>query len=222
MSIVYQRGGRSVTATVDNRRALREADDAVAVAGDAILGTATAPSGSEVVGDRWLVIATATGDFATREGLIATRLSGGWAFRDAIPGERFSIVATRQVVFYDATLVTLRPLNAPHDSSEWDTGELGPSGGRIWRKRIALGTMPNATTASTAHGITSFPTGTTAHSFIRLGRMSDGTTVYPIPSTAAGAARNIVEVRVTATNVVVQTNFNATAYTGTVELEYER
>lgn len=218
MTVIYQRGGRSVTATVDNRRALREADDAVAVAGDAILGTATAPSGSEVVGDRWLVIATATGDFATREGLIATRLSGGWSFREAIPGERFFLASSRQVVFFDATLATLRPQNAPANTSEQDTGRLGPNGNRIWRKVIAFGAAPNTASKSVAHGITSLPVGKGAYLFYRA-TASNGTATFPVPIFAGATT---ITIAVDATNVTVAATFNATAYDIIVELEYER
>jgi len=220
-STIFQRGGRSVRSTVDSERLVREAEAVVAAAGDAILGTATAPSGSEAVGDRWLVVATASGDFSSMEGQVATRVEGGWTFRDAIAGERFSIAATRQVVFWDATSATLRPLNAPHSTTEQDTGALGPAGNRVWRKLIAFGALPNNTTKSVAHGISSMPTAKGA--YVRIGgSMSDGTTGIALPTVAAGASRNIVELRWDATNVIAQTNYNASGSDAVIELVYER
>lgn len=198
--------------------ALREA--IVAAAGrPTFKGTATAPPADSEVGDRWFVVATASGDFDDREGYVALWTSAGWAFRPAVDGEVGFLGATRATSFYDATAGTARALNATADTSEQDTGRLGPSGNRVWRKFVSCGAAPNTTFKLVAHGITGLPVAKGSYLFVRA-MASNATTAFPVP--VFDGALTLFAVAVNATYVVISTTFNATSYDIVVELEYER
>lgn len=89
----------------------------------------------------------------------------------------------------------------------------------VYRKVINFGTLPNTTTKSVSHGITT----TAATSFTRIyGAASDqtGFNYIPLPYASSILANNI-ELKVNATNVTVITGSNRTNFTVTyIVLEY--
>lgn len=80
------------------------------------------------------------------------------------------------------------------------------NGKRLQVKEVALGAMPNATTKNVAHGIAGLDLAIT-DGMIVFGRMSDGTTVHHFPSSR-------VSVDVNATNIVLASPANESAFTG--------
>lgn len=90
----------------------------------------------------------------------------------------------------------------------------------VWRKVINTGTLPNATTSSTAHGITITGSNTI---FTRIyGVATDpGTGAIPLPYVDVTTLGDGIQVDVDATNVVLTTGKNWSAYTSSyVVLEY--
>ena len=63
----------------------------------------TAPPGSPADGDTYLVAASATGDWAGKDGLIAFALDGAWRFFDPVGGLRAYIDDEQAVLIYDGS-----------------------------------------------------------------------------------------------------------------------
>lgn len=184
-------------------------------------------SGAKVNGRAWLLgnAATPGDDWNGHAGQVAEWYSG-WEFRPAQQGEILWDLATKQAYWVDSfsgSVPVLRPLNAPRTSgTEIDTGRTDGAGTPkiIYSKRIAFGTLPSSTTKSVAHGITSFPVAAGSLVVIRA-TISNGTDVRPL-SHYYNDGTDTVKLKVDATNVVITTTTNMTAWTAVVELEYAK
>lgn len=92
----------------------------------------------------------------------------------------------------------------------------------VFRTVVDFGTLPNTATKTVAHNINS-PTGTTAdYIFTRIyAAANDRVTPDYIPLPLSTVTGLIVDLSADSTNVIITTNFNATAYTECyVVLEY--
>lgn len=122
-----------------------------------------------------------------------------------------------------------RKFRGAYSTTEMKTGQQWIDGKEIYRKVIDTGALPNATTKNVAHGIV----GMTKILGIR-GMASDGTTQHTLPR-AEGALQAVdeggvatytitadcVELAVTATNIVLKTVTNLSAFTAShVVVEY--
>lgn len=107
----------------------------------------------------------------------------------------------------------------PANSSTTGNTPLSPEMRQVFRKVIAFGALPNATTKSVAHGLVI----TSTFSFTRIyATASDqiAKSYIPIPYASNNAA-NVIELNVDSTNVNITTSSDKTAYTITyVVLEY--
>ena len=88
----------------------------------------------------------------------------------------------------------------------------------VYRLKVDIGTLPNATNKSVAHGITNFH----MYSLTVYGNANDGTNILPLPFIDANNVIYQVRLLITATNVVVSTGADRTAMTGYVILEYSK
>jgi hypothetical protein len=104
-------------------------------------------------------------------------------------------------------------------TGEVDTGARWIDGKTIYRKVIDIGTLPNATTADTAHGITTIDT-----LISLIGTADNGTTQIPIPTPSTTAANSLTAEIVNAPTPAVRvgSGANYSSYTGYVVLEYTK
>lgn len=84
----------------------------------------------------------------------------------------------------------------------------------IYRRVVSIGAGPNATTATTAHSISSLGTVTNL-----WGVLDNGTTQEPAPN---GNGTNATAIRATDTDITIETNWNASAYTTFAIIEYTK
>jgi hypothetical protein len=91
----------------------------------------------------------------------------------------------------------------------------------VIRDTINFGPLPNAGLFSVNHTINP-PTGTTAnYTFLHIyGAATNTGALAYIPIPYSDPAGNIISLSVNATQVTIGTNFNASAYTGIIVLEY--
>jgi len=104
-----------------------------------------------------------------------------------------------------------------YSASEVDTGSKWTGGETIYRKTVAFGALPNATTKSVAHSITGLLT------VIKFEAMSDNATnQIPLPWTEASGPGH-AQILFNDTNIVIDTSDDRTAYTVTpVTIYYTR
>ncbi len=104
-----------------------------------------------------------------------------------------------------------------YSASEVDTGSKWTGGETIYRKTVAFGGLPNATTKSVAHSITGLLT------VIKFEAMSDdGTDQIPLPwSEATGPGH--IQILINNTNIVIDTSDDRTGFTVTpITIYYTR
>lgn len=102
-----------------------------------------------------------------------------------------------------------------YKESETPTGGVWIDGNPIFRIVVDVGSLPNTTSSSTAHGVSPV-------TMVRLyGIATNGTTNFPLPyvDTTASSA---IEVKADGTNVIVITAANYSTYTGFMVLEYTK
>ena len=88
----------------------------------------------------------------------------------------------------------------------------------VYRKVVSTGTLPNAATTSTAHGITGL-----SRIISITGYAWNGSLGITLPAINAGAAGNNVGIEWNTTNVILRTAQNLSAYTESyVVLEYTK
>lgn len=88
-------------------------------------------------------------------------------------------------------------------------------GDPIYRKAVNCGTMPVATSASTAHSISNLETVTALR-----GVADDGTTQFQLPRITTGGQTS--DIRADNTNIIVDTDWTASAYTMYAVIEYTK
>lgn len=131
----------------------------------------------------------------------------------------------------DALYKLWRKFRNSFTTTEMRTGAVWTDGKEIYRKVVSMGALPNATTKNTAHGITGIGTVLSLR-----GMATNGTTQIPLPRPdgythavdEGGAATytvlvDAVELSVTATNVVMITTSDLSAFTASFAIvEYTK
>ena len=103
------------------------------------------------------------------------------------------------------------PMQRTYSTTEYWTGEYY-SGDKLYAKTIDVGALPNATSSTDAHGISSL------HTVVRVIAFADNATnQIPIPN--SGSARD-VEIYIDDTNINLVTTDDLSGYDGIVTLEY--
>lgn len=142
----------------------------------------------------------------------------GWIFRPIRPDELVFRVDTGLFEWFDSAFSAWRPVNAPIDTTSRDSGRVGVSAAPIQHKTLHVAGLPNnGTSAGIPHGISGFPV--TLANYARIVALAtDGTTVRPIPYYDG---TNRITYTVDGTNVVITTNFNASAWDARFVFEFE-
>lgn len=177
----------------------------------------TAPPGSPSDGQMYIVGASATGDWAGQDGNLAIYdTTNGWAFVAPTGGMQVFIHDEKELNCYSSQESLWFPVQERWSTTEHWTGKYGKGGGKIWSKCLEGITCPNAGTVNTAHGITSV-TLTAPVKF--QDAFYDGSTVSEA-NYDAGTVRLYAELD--ATNYILKSNVNLSAYTCDVRLEYQK
>lgn len=177
----------------------------------------TAPPGGESDGEIWIPATTATGDWATHEGDIAVYYNG-YKFISPVAGMRAYVDDEKIWIGYNGT--EWHPLQQFHSTTETWTGRYCRQGQKIYCKTFDLGALPNSTTATTAHSITSLDLD---GRILVEGWMENGTVVRQLPMAYATAVLSeVASIYLDSTNITVRTNYDATSWDGEVYIEYTR
>lgn len=104
-----------------------------------------------------------------------------------------------------------------YSTTEQNTGRLWIDGKTIYRKVINLGSLPNATPGSVAHGISNLSTVVSLSGFA-----TNGTVFLPLPLARYNNFASQIGLYADKTNVVVEPGNDRTAYTGYVIMEYTK
>ncbi len=104
-----------------------------------------------------------------------------------------------------------------YSTTEQNTGCLWTDGKTIYRKVINLGSLPNATPGSVAHGISNLST------VVRLsGFATNGTVFFPLPLARYSNFASQIGLYADTTNIIVEPGNDRTSYTGYVVIEYTK
>ena len=104
-----------------------------------------------------------------------------------------------------------------YSATEQNTGCFWTDGKTIYRKVISLGSLPNATPGSTAHGISNLST------VVRLsGFATNGTIFLPLPLARYSNFASQIGLYADTANIVVEPGNDRTTYTGYVVIEYTK
>lgn len=104
-----------------------------------------------------------------------------------------------------------------YSMTEQNTGRLWIDGKVIYRKVVNLGSLPNATPGSVAHGIANLSTVVSLSGFA-----TNGTNFLPLPLARYNNFASQIGLYVDKTNVVVEPGIDRTDYTGYVVIEYTK
>ncbi len=103
-----------------------------------------------------------------------------------------------------------------YSTTEQNTGRLWIDSKTIYRKVISLGSLPNTTSASVAHGISNI-----SDVISVTGYATNGTIFFPLP-----LARSVITMQIglyaDVNNIIVETGSNRTTYTGYAIIEYTK
>lgn len=176
----------------------------------------TAP-GSPSNGDTYLIPASGlSGVWASYASKIAIYFDG-WYYFTPLSGMIGFVSDEKVWIGYSSVESQWHYLQDSDSSTEHWTGKYR-AGSKVYAKTISLGTLPNATTVNTAHGISSidFSKGVKIEGYCYDTSPAVAFTI-PIASLNTGAAIDVV---LDGTNVIVTTNFDASGLTGVVRIEY--
>lgn len=116
-----------------------------------------------------------------------------------------------------AQKVNQKQYGKKYSTTEQLTGDVWIDGKPIYRKTISLGTLPNATNKTVAHGITGLD------SVISMSGIAQSGTIYlTLPYVLPDATNTFIRIYITGANLGVTTGIDRTSYTGTATLEYTK
>jgi hypothetical protein len=174
------------------------------------------PPGSPAEGATYILGASPTGAWSGQANKIAVYDGTSWVFvtRDA---SMIAYVNDEKIRYaFDSNESLWYPLQPLWSTTEHWTGRF-KDGSKVYAKAIDFGALPNTTTKNVAHGITGLDLSyKKAPTF--QGSASDGTTCYAIPGVLVTAVS--VDVRIDATNLIIQANANASGVSAFIRVEY--
>ncbi|KOA19544.1 MULTISPECIES: siphovirus ReqiPepy6 Gp37-like family protein [Clostridium] len=115
------------------------------------------------------------------------------------------------------TAVKMASSFTDYSTTEQNTGRLWVDGKTIYRKQINLGSLPNATPGSVAHGIANLNTVVSLTGFA-----TNGTVFLPLPLARYNNFASQIGLYADKTNIVVEPGNDRTAFTGYVIMEYTK
>lgn len=178
------------------------------------------PPGSPANGDAYLLGGSPTGAWSGKSGIaVYSSHSLGWHYFTPQDGQEFYDRDAKERVVWSDDTSAFYPVSERWSTTEHWTGRYhgGTSAAnRVYRKLVSIGSMPNATTKTTAHSISNLDLDAPIKLWGWCGITTSG---FPFPVQFASSR---VDVIVNATTVDVTTNANLSSYTGFVQLEYRK
>ena len=176
----------------------------------------TAPPGSPSDGDAYIIAASGSGDWSGHDGKIAL-YNSGWTIITPKGGMQVFVHDEKAWYGYSSAESLWHPMQDLWSATEHWTGKYSSGGEKLMSKYVALGALPNATTKNVAHGISSLQLGKPMVYQLNFG--DTGVANGPIPVHLPSISITC-EVTVNATNVVMTSATNLSAFTGFCRLEY--
>jgi hypothetical protein len=163
-------------------------------------------------GATYLVAASATGDkWGGHDGDVAELFRGSWRFFTPRGGDVIYDTSTSETVVYDRGAGDWWSF-APQRGGEVFTGEYDGTS-KVYAKWVSLGTLPNATTANTAHGA-SIDFAKPVHIDVAAFKASEAFNLNFHDGT------NYIYAKVDATNIVVTSNYNYSSFSARARIRY--
>ena len=169
---------------------------------------------------------TAPNDTAIRSAITADGATGSQASYCVIANitvESTTTVITNSLISTNVAKIRsnnmdFTTLGLDYSNSEIETGNYWIDGKKIYKKTVNLGSLPNASSANTNHGISNLGTVIEISGFAFA---SDSYRTIPLPN-ASSSAQYSVEVNVDNSKVTVSCGTNRSAYDGKVTLYYTK
>lgn len=174
----------------------------------------TTPPGSPSNGDTYIVGTSATGDWSGEDGNIAAYFDG-WLFIDLAGGMVGYVKDEKIWIAYSSQESAWHPIQDTWSTTEYWTGEYYASS-KVYAKRVSVGSLPNATSSTDAHGISGLSSVLPGYP---VGSADNGTNQIPLPYYNSS---NGVELYVDDTNINLVTTNDMSGYTGNVYLKYTK
>lgn len=181
-----------------------------------VLDVTNTPAPTPAQGDTYIAGTSPTGVWTGQANKLALYTGNGWVFLTPRSNMLTYVNDDKERWGYDANESLWYPLQPLWKTTEHWTGRW-KDGSRIWSKSIDFGALPNTTTKNVAHGITGLILSYRKAPTFQASA-ADGTTCYAIPGVLLTAVS--VDVRIDATNLIIQANANASAVSAFVRLEY--
>lgn len=124
--------------------------------------------------------------------------------------DQATAINLKETGFYPLTEFVISNAYFPNPALNYRTGQV-PVYRQVFRTTVNFGALPNTANKAVAHGIT-FNATTTFTRIYATATDNVGFNAIPVPLQFAGSA-NKVDLRIDGTNVNIQTNFDATAFT---------
>jgi len=208
-------GQDNAEATVNTGQRQADALMALEVQSDAL----SAPPGGETDGQAWIISGTATGAWAGfAAGSLALYLNGAWTNKTPTGGQTAFVKNQKAWYGYSSQESAWHPLQRIWSTSEYWTGEYGSGGTKLYCKCFDLGALPNNTTTTDAHGITSIDLD--SHIATELAFSNSSQAYAGEAAFVTGGV--ILELWIDATNINLKDNYNLSSYNGLLRLCYER
>ena len=175
----------------------------------------TSPPASPANGDTYIVGASATGDWASQDGNVAI-YNSGWTFVSPVGGMQIFVHDEKILMCYSSAESEWFPVQPMHSTSEHWTGRYGEGGAKLYAKCFTGLSCPNNATTNHAHGITNIDLTKRINFEMSL---TDGIAVSEANFSNSSVS---LYAQVTATNLEIITDYNASGSTADVRLEYCR
>jgi len=174
-------------------------------------------------GQSWVTGASPTGVWAGQANKIAFYLQGWFFFDPYSTGLNIAVSAfdrnAKEMINFSPVEDEWHPVQDRWSTTEHWTGKYDRAGNKIYSKTVNFGAMPNATTKTVAHGITTID-------FSKFGRwdisaVDDANDViHGNPSWILSAGLFEVDMFITSTVISMNTNWNASDIVCDVRIEY--
>jgi len=175
----------------------------------------SAPPGSPSNHGCYYLGTSCTGAWATHDNELALYTGSSWLFISPESGMQAWSVQQTSVVFFINTTYGFVP-SLSFSATEHGLGQLASvDAEQVYEKRIAFGTLPNATSKSVAHSISfDFTKGVEING---CAVSSSSFLIRTIPSVGTGTQ---ISIQIDATNIVIATDFDATSFSAWLRLRY--
>lgn len=179
----------------------------------------SAPPGSPSEGDTYIIDTSPTGAWSGHAGDITVYTEGGWVFRSPRGGMVAFVKDEKIWIGYSSEESLWHILQRNYSTTEEWTGEYYGSA-KIYEKRWDIGTLPNSTTSTDAHGIVSL-----LKILDVVAVADDGTDQINFSSGWSDydpTSPQNIKLHIDNTNIEIDTNFDASGYSGEVIMRYTR